>query len=56
MSLNVPHRFVLNYVWQMPSPAHDMARTLLGGWETSGVWNWQSGFPLDIASGDDNSQ
>jgi Carboxypeptidase regulatory-like domain len=52
---NVPHRFVLNYVWQMPSPAHGMARTLLGGWETSGVWNWQSGFPLDIASGDDNS-
>ena len=20
---NVPHRFVLNYVWQMPAPAHD---------------------------------
>jgi hypothetical protein len=52
---NVPHRFVLNYVWQLPSPGHGLARTLLGGWETSGVWNWQSGFPLDIASGDDNS-
>jgi hypothetical protein len=39
----------------MPSPSKGLARTLLGGWETSGVWNWQSGFPLNIDSGEDNS-
>jgi hypothetical protein len=51
---DVKHRFVLNYVWQLPSPSGAL-RPFLGGWETSGIWNWQSGFPLDIISGDDTS-
>ena len=52
---NVPHRFILNYVWQLPSPTQGAMRTILGGWETSGLWNWQSGFPLNISSGDERS-
>jgi hypothetical protein len=53
---NVPHRFVLNYVWQLPSPeAGGVVRHILGGWQSSGIWNWQSGFPLSITSGVDNS-
>jgi Carboxypeptidase regulatory-like domain len=52
---NVPHRFVLNYVWQLPSPKAGVLKHVLGGWETSGLWNWQSGFPLTISSGDDRS-
>jgi hypothetical protein len=52
---NVPHRFVLNYLWQLPSPKGGMMKVLLGGWETSGIWNWQSGFPLNITSADDRS-
>jgi hypothetical protein len=52
---NVPHRFVLNYVWQLPSPKDGVLKHVLGGWETSGLWNWQSGFPLTITSGDDRS-
>jgi len=52
---NVPHRLILNYVWQLPSPSHGALRAAFGGWETSGLWNWQSGFPLDISSGDDRS-
>jgi len=51
---SVKHRFVLNYVWQLPSPSGAL-RPILGGWETSGIWNWQSGFPLDILSGEDTS-
>lgn len=51
---DVKHRFVLNYVWQMPSPS-GVLRPILGGWESSGIWNWQSGFPLNITSGDDRS-
>jgi len=52
---NVPHRFVLNYLWQIPSPKQGVAKAILGGWETSGIWSWQSGFPLNITSGGDYS-
>jgi hypothetical protein len=52
---NVPHRVVLNYLWQLPSPKAGLLRTVFGGWETSGVWTIQSGFPLNISSGNDTS-
>ena len=52
---NVPQRFVLNYLWQLPSPRAGVMKALFGGWETSGIWNWQSGFPLNITSADDRS-
>jgi hypothetical protein len=52
---NVPHRFVLNYLWEIPSPQQGIAKAILGGWQTSGIWNWQSGFPLNITSGGDYS-
>jgi hypothetical protein len=51
---NVPHRFVLHYVWQLPSPKGSL-RHVFGGWQTTGIWNWQSGFPLSVSSGVDNS-
>ncbi|HMJ60893.1 MAG TPA: hypothetical protein VK493_03980, partial [Bryobacteraceae bacterium] len=52
---NVPQRFVLNYVWQLPSPKQGVAKALLGGWETSAILSLQSGFPLNITSGGDYS-
>jgi hypothetical protein len=52
---NVPNRFVLNYLWQLPSPKHGVAKAVLGGWQTSAILNWQSGFPLNIKSGGDYS-
>ncbi len=52
---NVPHRFVLNYLWQLPSPKEGVERALFGGWETTAILNWQSGFPLNITSGGDYS-
>jgi hypothetical protein len=52
---NVPHRFVLDYLWELPSPKEGLERALLGGWETSAILNWQSGFPLNIKSGGDYS-
>jgi hypothetical protein len=52
---NVPQRFVLNYLWQLPSPKAGVMKALLGGWETAAIWNWQSGFPLNITSNDDRS-
>jgi hypothetical protein len=52
---NTPHRLVFNYVWQLPAPAQGWARAVFGGWQTSAIWNWQSGFPLNIVSGNDTS-
>ncbi len=52
---NVPHRFVLNYLWQLPSPKQGISKAVLGGWQTSAILNWQSGFPLNITSGGDYS-
>jgi hypothetical protein len=53
---NVPHRFVLNYLWQLPSPKDNaLLRALVGQWQTTGILNWQSGFPLTITSGEDDS-
>jgi hypothetical protein len=52
---NVPHRFVLNYLWQLPSPKKGIQKAVLGGWETSAIWTWQSGFPLNITAGGDYS-
>jgi hypothetical protein len=53
---NVPQRFVLNYLWQLPSPKDNKTlRAVLGNWQSSGIWNWQSGFPLNISAGEDDS-
>jgi hypothetical protein len=52
---NSPQRFLVNYVWQLPGPKQGWQRFALGGWETSGIWTIQSGFPLDITTGGDYS-
>lgn len=52
---NVPHRFLLNYLWRLPSPKEGWTKAVFGGWETTGIWTWQSGFPLNITSGGDYS-
>lgn len=52
---NVPNRFVLNYLWQLPSPKKGLPKAILGGWTTTAIWTWQSGFPLNITSGGDYS-
>ncbi len=51
---SLAHRIVTNYLWRLPSPTGSL-RHLLGGWETSGIWNWQHGFPINISSGEDTS-
>jgi hypothetical protein len=54
---DIRHRLVLSYLWQLPSlkSSSALVRNVLGGWETSGIWNWQSGFPLTVDSGDDRA-
>jgi hypothetical protein len=44
---NVPHRFVANYVYRIPFQTRiPVARQILGGWEVSGVTEFQRGLPL----------
>jgi hypothetical protein len=51
------HRFVFNYVWDLPVPKYDgLKGKLLDGWEASGILTFQSGFPIRITSQDDIEQ
>jgi hypothetical protein len=51
------HRFVFNYVWDLPVPKFDgLKGKLLDGWEMSGILSFQSGFPIRITSQDDVEQ
>jgi hypothetical protein len=48
------HRFVFNYVWDLPVPKYEGFKgKLLDGWEASGILSFQSGFPIRITSQDD---
>jgi carboxypeptidase family protein/TonB-dependent receptor-like protein len=47
-----PHRFVLNYVWNLPAPrAQGLMGQLTDGWSLSGVFTIQDGTPLTITDG-----
>jgi hypothetical protein len=48
---NREHRFVMSYVYQMPSPKrfHAIVNGLLGGWSLAGVTTIQSGLPLSFS-------
>ncbi|MGH9632667.1 MAG: carboxypeptidase regulatory-like domain-containing protein [Bryobacteraceae bacterium] len=52
------HRFVTSWVWQSPQLAASNAvlRAVAGGWQISGVMQAQSGGPLTILAGRDQSQ
>lgn len=51
------HRFVFSYVWQIPTPKFSGFKgALLSGWQTSGIFTVQSGFPIRLTSGDDNEE
>jgi len=40
----------------LPSPKDNaLQRALIGGWQNTGILNWQSGFPLTMTSGEDDS-
>jgi hypothetical protein len=49
------HRFVFNFVWDLPVPKYSGFRgKLFDGWEISGIETLQSGFPIRITSQADN--
>ena len=49
------HRLVLSYVWQLPIPKYSgFAGKVLSDWDISGIYTYQSGFPIRITSSADN--
>ncbi len=48
---DVPHRFVLSYIYELPffrDSTRPVLKSLLGGWQVSGVTTVQSGTPLNV--------
>ncbi|MBS1850654.1 MAG: TonB-dependent receptor [Acidobacteria bacterium] len=49
------HRLVLSYVWELPIPKYNgFAGKVLNGWDISGIYSYQTGFPIRITSSSDN--
>lgn len=56
---DVRHQFNTNFVWDLPmgtgkrlfSSANRLANELLGGWQTTGIVRWTSGFPFEMNNG-----
>jgi hypothetical protein len=48
------HRVVLSYFWEIPVPKYTGFKGgLLNGWDISGIYTYQSGFPVRITSSSD---
>jgi hypothetical protein len=47
-----PHRFVLNYLWNLPLPREQgILGRLMDGWSWSGVFTLQDGYPITLTDG-----
>ena len=53
--LDIRHRLTLRSVWEIPGPKSGLAHGVLGGWQASGIWSWQSGAPFTVFCGCDNA-
>jgi Carboxypeptidase regulatory-like domain len=51
------HRFTTSWVWDLPGGTTDgLMKWLIGGWQFSGVMEFESGRPFNVISGSDRSQ
>ena len=55
--LDTTHNFSLWTVYNLAAlkSAPSVVRTAFGGWQTSGIWSWHSGLPINVTSGQDRS-
>lgn len=55
---DIRQRLVTSYVWQLPAPAkaRKFVRAVVGGWQLSGLLQAQTGLPLTVIAGKDQSQ
>jgi len=45
---DTPHVVLTGFTWEVPGPQSGLARTVLGGWNVSGILRYESGRPLNI--------
>lgn len=57
LAIDHRHRFVMSWVWDLPSTSFQnaFARHVIHGWQWTGIGQFQTGGPLTIESGRDNS-
>jgi hypothetical protein len=55
--LDTTHNFSFWTVYNLPAlkSAPKLVRTAFGNWQTTGIWSWRSGLPLNITAGQDRS-
>jgi hypothetical protein len=55
---DIRHRLVASYVWQLPalSGANRIVRGFAGAWQLSGIVQAQTGLPMTVTAGKDQSQ
>jgi hypothetical protein len=53
--LEIRHRLAFRGLWDLPGPKAGLMRGIFGGWQTAGIWTWQSGTPFSIFCGCDNA-
>jgi Carboxypeptidase regulatory-like domain len=49
-AFDIPQRFVANYSYSIPAHWGFLPRALSQGWQSLGIYNIQSGFPIDVYS------
>lgn len=50
------HVAIVNFVWELPffnRAENKLVRAAIGGWQISGINQWQTGAPITIGNGDD---
>lgn len=55
---DAPHRINISGIWELPfgrgkaflSNSHGLVSRVAGGWQVSGIWSLQSGFPLQFGN------
>ncbi len=54
---DVTHNAVINYVWEVPifRNSKGLTRAVLGGWQTSGIATFRTGFPFALGGGNLNT-
>ena len=54
---NTTHNFSLWGIYNLPLLEHaqHLVRGALGGWQTTAIWSWRTGVPINVLSGQDRS-
>jgi len=55
---DIPHRIVVSGIWELPfgrgrrwgNGWNGIANTIVGGWQLQGIYQWQSGRPINLES------